>query len=144
MQEELVEYCRAKGIAVTAYSPLGSSNSPILSNPVVAKIAAKHAASPANVLVSLQANRPGVSGTPISLIALPSLQHLTSLLTVLTKSVTPERVIANFKLLDLAPEEISELADIEKTLQYRACYPWWAGHGDLGFPDCRKTGPPKA
>lgn len=56
-----------KGIAVTAYSPLGSQDSPLLENAVVTKIAKKHDASPANILVSLQANKPGVNGTSPSL-----------------------------------------------------------------------------
>lgn len=87
------------------------------------KVAETHGVSPANVLISLQANRPDVA--------------------VLTKSVTPERVVQNFKLVDLAVEEIAELHSIEKTAAFRACYPWWTGWGDLGFPDCRATGPPK-
>lgn len=62
VQEELVQYCRSKGVALTAYSPLGSSDSPLLSNPIVNKIAEKYQVSPANVLISLQANRPDVSG----------------------------------------------------------------------------------
>lgn len=62
MQEELVQFSRSKGVAITAYSPLGSSDSPLLSNPIVGKVAAKYAVSPANVLISLQANRPDVSG----------------------------------------------------------------------------------
>ncbi|GJE85134.1 aldo/keto reductase [Phanerochaete sordida] len=123
VQEELVQYCRSKGVALTAYSPLGSSDSPLLANATVARIAAAHGVSPANVLVSLQANRPDVA--------------------VLTKSVTPERVVANFKIIDLSDEEVAELHAIEKTAAFRACYPWWTGWGDLGFPDCRAMGPPK-
>ncbi|KAK7685588.1 hypothetical protein QCA50_011455 [Cerrena zonata] len=75
VQEDLVKYCLDKGIVVTAYSPLGSSDSPLLTHPVVDKIATKHGATASNILISLQANKPGV--------------------TVLTKSVTPERIIAN-------------------------------------------------
>lgn len=64
VQAELVRHCRDKGIALTAYSPLGSDNSPLLHNPVVEKIAKAHGVSPANVLISFQANRPGVTGKP--------------------------------------------------------------------------------
>ncbi|KIP04495.1 hypothetical protein PHLGIDRAFT_109503 [Phlebiopsis gigantea 11061_1 CR5-6] len=124
VQEELVQFSRSKGVAITAYSPLGSSDSPLLSNPIVGKVAEKYAVSPANVLISLQANRPDVS--------------------VLTKSVTPERVIQNFKIIDLTDDEIAELNALEKTAPFRACYPWWTGWGDLGFPDCRALGPPKS
>lgn len=61
-QEELVDFCRSKGIVVTAYSPLGSDNSPLLSNPIVVKLASKYNVQPANILISLQANKPGVNG----------------------------------------------------------------------------------
>ena len=61
-QEELVQFCREKGIVVTAYSPLGSDASPLLTNPIVQKIAQKYDVTPANVLLSVQANRPGVTG----------------------------------------------------------------------------------
>jgi len=116
MQQELVDYCVSKGICVTAYSPLGSDASPLLKNPVVEKIAEKYKVTPANVLVSLQANRPGV--------------------TVLPKSVTNERILANKTIIDLTPQDIAELASIEKQHHFRACAPNWTGWGSLGFPDC--------
>ena len=61
-QQDVVDFCLSKGIAITAYSPLGSDNSPLLTNEVVKKIASKKGVSPANVLISLQANRHQVSG----------------------------------------------------------------------------------
>ncbi|KAJ2933477.1 hypothetical protein H1R20_g3604, partial [Candolleomyces eurysporus] len=115
-QEDVVDFCRKKGIVVTAYSPLGSDGSPLLTNEVVKKIADKHGVHPANILISLQANRPGVN--------------------VLTKSVTPARIESNYKLVDLTEEEIAELHEIDKTLHFRACHPSWTGWGGLGFPDC--------
>ena len=136
-QEELVEFCREKGIVVTAYSPLASDNAPILlTNEVVVKIAEKYGVHPAQILISLQANRPGVN--------------------VLTKSVTPARIegvckmltfsesaeyvvfIANFKTIDLTEADIRELHDIDKTFHFRACHPDWTGWGSLGFPDCEE------
>ena len=114
-QQELVDYCTSKGIVLTAYSPLGSDNSPLLENPVVKKIAEKHGVAPANILVSLQANRPNV--------------------TVLPKSVTKHRVEQNFTVVDLSEEEIKELQEIDKTHHFRACNPEWTGWGHLGFPD---------
>ena len=142
MQEELVQYSRSKGVALTAYSPLGSSDSPLLSNPLVTKVAEKYGVSPANVLISLQANRPDVAGASPMYLSSPMRVLIAS--TVLTKSVTPERVIQNFKIIDLTDDEIAELNDLEKTAPFRACYPWWAGWGDLGFPDCRAMGPPRS
>lgn len=114
-QHDLVEYCISKGIVLTAYSPLGSDNSPLLSNPVVKKIADAHGVAPANILISLQANRPNV--------------------TVLPKSVTKSRVEANFTIVDLSDAEIDELHKIDNTHHFRACNPEWTGWGHLGFPD---------
>ena len=62
MQEDIVEECRKHGIIVTAYSPLGSDGAPLLQDPVVQKLAEKYSVSPSNILISLQVNRPGVTG----------------------------------------------------------------------------------
>lgn len=62
-QEDIVEFCRSKGIIVTAYSPLGSNDSPLHTNPIVIRLAEKYKVQPSNILISLQANKPGVSGT---------------------------------------------------------------------------------
>jgi glycerol 2-dehydrogenase (NADP+) len=97
--EDVVVFCRSKGI-VTAYSPLGSDNSPLLTNAVVVKLAEKHGVSPANVLISLQANKEGV--------------------TVLPKSVTNSRVLSNALIIDLSDEEIKELPKIDETHHFRA------------------------
>ena len=61
-QDDVVEYCQSKGIVLTAYSPLGSEKSPLLKNETVAKIAQKYGVQPANVLISLQANKPMHTG----------------------------------------------------------------------------------
>ncbi|KAG6826727.1 hypothetical protein H0H92_014692 [Tricholoma furcatifolium] len=115
-QQDVVDFCVSKGIALTAYSPLGSDNSPLLSNEIVKRIAEKYNVTPANVLVSLQANRP--------------------LVTVLPKSVTPSRIDSNKVIVDLTEEEVAELQSIDKTHHFRACHPSWTGWGSLGFPDC--------
>lgn len=57
-QHDVVEFCQSKGISLTAYSPLGSDNSPLLKNEVVNRIATKYGVSAANVLISFQANKP--------------------------------------------------------------------------------------
>ncbi|THH21165.1 hypothetical protein EW146_g351 [Bondarzewia mesenterica] len=115
-QDDILEACAAKGIVVTAYSPLGSNDSPLLTNKIVLGIAEKHGVSPANVLVSLQANTPNV--------------------VVLAKSVKPERIVANKTIIDLTDDEIKELREIDKSHHFRVCSPDWAGWGNLGFPDC--------
>jgi len=112
---DVVEYCTKKGIVLTAYSPLGSDDSPLMKNPVVQKLADKYNVGPANILISFQANKPNT--------------------TVLPKSVTNSRIESNFKIVDLSDEEIAELQKIDDTHHFRACNPEWAGWGHLGFPD---------
>jgi diketogulonate reductase-like aldo/keto reductase len=51
-QDDVSDFCKARGIHITAYSPLGSSGSPLLGLPVVEQIATKHGVSPASVLLS--------------------------------------------------------------------------------------------
>lgn len=71
-QAELVEFSKSKGIAITAYSPLGSTGSPLAHNEVVKKVAEGKGVSPHTILVSLWANIDQTS--------------------VISKSVTPERI----------------------------------------------------
>lgn len=128
---------------MTSYSPLGSDNSPLLSNPVITKIAEKYKIAPAAVLVSFQANHPKRTGTHIlhifhslnrtllSDVLIPLWRSL--LETVLPKSVTPSRIAANVELVELTPEELSEITAIGDKAKFRVCDPNWAGWGDLGF-----------
>ena len=51
-QQEVVDFCREKGIHITAYSPLGSTGSPLMTSDVVVGIAKKRGVSPGNVLLS--------------------------------------------------------------------------------------------
>lgn len=71
-QTELVEFSKSKGIAVTSYSPLGSTGTPLARNEVVEGIAKEKGVSPHTVLISLWVNMDQLS--------------------VLSKSVTPERI----------------------------------------------------
>ena len=115
-QFDEVKLCTEKGIVLTAYSPLGSDGSPLQKNEIVVKLAEKYSVQPANILISLQANRPNV--------------------TVIPKSVSNERIKNNFKIVELTPAEIDELHSIDKTHHFRACHPSWTGFGSLGFADC--------
>ena len=51
-QQEIVDFCKAKAIHITAYSPLGSSGSPVLKSRAVLQVAKKKSVSPAAVLLS--------------------------------------------------------------------------------------------
>jgi glycerol 2-dehydrogenase (NADP+) len=51
-QQDVVDFCREKGIHITAYSPLGSTGSPLFKDEGVLEVAEKHGVKPANVLLS--------------------------------------------------------------------------------------------
>jgi alcohol dehydrogenase (NADP+) len=104
-QRALVAYCQAQRIAVTGYSPLGSSDrpasmkaadeAPLIEDPVVAEVSAHHGASPAQVLIAWQL-------------------HLG--LSVIPKSVSPARLAENFEAKDLVldPDDLEQLAALDR------------------------------
>jgi alcohol dehydrogenase (NADP+) len=98
-QPDLLAFCQSHGIALTAYSPLGSSAAggptPLLSDPVITSIAAAHGASPAQVLLAW-----GLAcGTA-----------------VIPKSVHRDRLAANLAAtrLQLTPAEIDRINGLDR------------------------------
>ena len=90
-QPKLVQFCKDNGIVVEAYSPLGSTDSPLLLDEIVADIAKKNNVSPATILISWALWRGTV---------------------VLPKSVTPSRISSNFEVIELSDEDGKQLNDL--------------------------------
>jgi len=100
---KLIEYCKEKGIHCTAYSCLGSTNSPLAKDETLAKIAEAKGKSTAQVLL--------VWG----------LQRGTS---VIPKSVTASRIEDNFKLdFTLTDEEMQKLSSLPD--RFKVCGDAW-------------------
>ncbi|XP_072025160.1 aldo-keto reductase 1B-like [Amphiura filiformis] len=106
-QHELVDFCKKKGITVTAYSPLGSPDRPtrtkedpvLMEDPVVKAIAESKGKSPAQILVKFNLQR--------GLICIP-------------KSVTPSRIQSNYETLDfeLTESELNQLLQISRNCRF--------------------------
>jgi len=116
-QSEITSLCKEKGIQVIAYSPLGSTGSPLVTIEPIVKLAEKHNVSPVTILLS---------------------HHVARGDTVLAKSVTPERITANKNLIKLDAEDIKLLDEysaeiVAKKEWKRYVYPPFGV--PFGFPD---------
>ncbi|KIJ53590.1 hypothetical protein M422DRAFT_25433 [Sphaerobolus stellatus SS14] len=92
-QNELFEYCKAKNIILTAYSPLGQYNSPFYKDATLLKVAEKENATVAQVLLSWGVQRGTI---------------------VIPKTEKEERMIENIKLLKLSTESFEEVDNLHK------------------------------
>ncbi|XP_036399450.1 1,5-anhydro-D-fructose reductase [Megalops cyprinoides] len=96
VQSELIQFCRERNIALTAYSPFGSPGRPpelhrgatdpekLLEDPVVQTVAKKHRRSPAQVLLRY---------------------HVQQGIAVIPKSVKPNHILENTKIFDFSLDE---------------------------------------
>lgn len=112
-QQDIVDFCKEKGILVQAYSPLGSTDSPLWTEADVKKVADSKGVSLGCVLISYALARGIV---------------------VLPKSVTESRIIENLKTVELSKSDMDVLEGIHKTKGIqRLIYPSFGVN--LGFPD---------
>ncbi|KAJ5915957.1 hypothetical protein N7454_010864 [Penicillium verhagenii] len=117
-QQEIVDFCKQKGIHFTAYSPLGSTGSPLFTAEPIVAVAEKRGVTPATVLLSWHSSR-GSS--------------------VLAKSVTPSRIEANrTDLITLDAEDVATIQKYTDSLAasnsfQRFVYPPFGVN--FGFPD---------
>ena len=51
-QQDIVDFCKSKGIIITAYSPLGSTGAPMMTEGPIVEVAKKRGVTPACVLLS--------------------------------------------------------------------------------------------
>jgi len=113
-QHKLTEFLKSKGIVAEAYSPLGSTNSPLLKDPIVVEIAEKLKATPAKVLIGW--------GVAKGFVVLP-------------KSVTPARIASNMDYASLDTSDVERLDGLAAAgKQRRFIRPPWTGV-KLGFED---------
>lgn len=94
-QRELLAFCQQKGIQLEGYAPLVKSDPQRLGHPVVARIAAAHGKTPAQVLVRW------------------NLEHR---VVVIPKSVRRERILENAAVFDfaLSPAEVAALDALDE------------------------------
>ncbi len=108
-QNDLLKYCAANGIHVTAYSPLGSPDRSagmkaddepnLFAHPVIKELAKKHNCSEAQIMIAWAMER----GTA-----------------VIPKSVNPERQLQNFKSteINLSEDDMKLMASADKGYRY--------------------------
>ncbi len=112
-QSNLVEFCKYKNISVTAYSPLGSGGTyrgkekiHVLDDPAIAKIAAEHNKTPAQILL-LWAIERNTSAIP--------------------KSTSPKNLQENIDIFDfeLSSAEMETIKNLDRKLRIVNPGDWW-------------------
>ncbi|KAI1322184.1 Aldo/keto reductase-like protein [Xylariaceae sp. FL0255] len=116
-QDDVVDFCKSKGIHVMAYSPLGSTGGPLMKVEEVVKIAEKKGVNPGTVLLSY---------------------HVARGSTVLPKSVTESRIKSNLEIVELDADDMKLLNDYSAKVTKdskleRFVYPPFGIY--FGFPD---------
>ncbi len=93
--QELIDYCQSKNIAVQAWSPLGGQGAPLLQDPTINELANKYNKTPVQIIVRWNIQR--------NVIVLP-------------KSVTKERIASNIQAFDfeLTNDDMSAINALNK------------------------------
>lgn len=94
-QNNMIDYCVAKGIAVEAWSPLGGQGNDVMADPVLKGIAAKLGKTPAQVIIRW---------------------HLQRDVIVIPKSIRKERIKENCSVydFDLSKEDMEAITGLNK------------------------------
>ena len=102
-QDRLIAACRERGMAFTAFSPLGRAR--VLEDPVIAEIAARKSRTPAQVILRWDIQQPGVVTIP--------------------KSADPTRIRANLDIFDfvLSDDEMAAISHLAAGHRYRVADP---------------------
>ncbi len=111
-QQNLVDFCKKQGIALTAYSPLGNPGLEgrvgpnLLEEQVVKKLAKKYKKTPAQILLNWAVCRETL---------------------VIPKSLHPERILENINIFDfeLSDKEMAEINSLNKNFRVVDPSEWW-------------------
>ncbi|KAG3257772.1 1,5-anhydro-D-fructose reductase isoform X2 [Ictidomys tridecemlineatus] len=114
-QKNLISFCKARDVSVTAYRPLGGSRegTDLLNNPTIRRIANHYNKSCAQILIRFQIQR--------DLIVIP-------------KSTNPKRIQENIQVFDfeLTENHMDEIMSLNKNLRL-ATFPTTESHKDYPF-----------
>lgn len=115
-QNKLLAFAKANNIVLEAYSPLGSSDAPLLKDETLNAIGEKYGVSAATIAISWAVWRGTV---------------------VLPKSIKPSRIESNFEIVDLADEDGETLNNLYKKIggPKRFIHPAWDPINPFGDDD---------
>jgi alcohol dehydrogenase (NADP+) len=130
-QPNLLAYCRARGIHVQAYSPLGTpgykeAHEPsVLDNDVLVRLAQRHGVSPAQIAIAWALQR----GTSVVVKSVQALHLRDNLLTKATVDSSPFDADNNNQdrsgMIHLSDEEMKEIAALDRGYRFFRPQDWW-------------------